>query len=179
MHRGEYWGEDGGFIRIRDRILENQQKPSFLKIAEVSADEEGVNLSLKGGAKDKSARVHIFAFHFLPLDLDNLVAKLRGSQQESFSSTEFPFAMWKNFFLSNRALGDEYRYVFDRKNLPRFVGNTLDKPKMLVKRNYIQDTTFAEERISQGARYESYQQAMPDMSSMNMIPQQRAIPMMK
>ena len=69
MHRGEYWGEDGGFIRIRDRILENQQKPSFLKIAEVSADEEGVNVSLEGGAKDKSARVHIFAFHFLPLDL--------------------------------------------------------------------------------------------------------------
>ena len=53
--------------------------------------------------------------------------------------------MWKNFFLSNRQLGDELRYVFDRKNLPRFTGNTLDRPKMLVKRNYLRDTSFAEE----------------------------------
>ena len=68
--------------------------------------------------------------------------------------------MWKNFFLSNRVLGDEYRYVFDRKSLPRFVGNTLDKPKMIVKRNYIRDTTFAEEKIGIGSQYESYSQPM-------------------
>ena len=40
-------------------------------------------------------------------------------------------------------MGDEFRYVFDRKNEKRFVGNTLDKPKMLIKRNFLKDTTFA------------------------------------
>ena len=98
-----------------------------------------------------------------------MITGLRFSQQESFVTADFPFAMWKNFFLSNRTLGDEYRYVFDRKSLPRFVGNTLDKPKMIVKRNFIRDTTFAEEKLSGGANYESYSQPMAQMTQ-NMVP---------
>ncbi len=141
VHRGVYWGEDASFIQIRDRILENKQKPSFLKIANLTATADSVRLVLEGGSS--TARVHLFAFHFLPKDLESFVWGLRRTLGESFSKANFPFAMWKNFFLSNRALGDEYRYVFDRKNLPRFVGNTLEKPKLLVKRNYIRDTTMA------------------------------------
>ena len=145
VHAGEYWGggEESGFIRTHDRILENEQKPAFLQIADVKATKEGVEVSLKGHSE--YARVHAFAFHFLPKHLPSSMAGLQRVAQQSFQHAQFPFAMWKNFFLSNRQLGDELRYVFDRKNLPRFTGNTLDRPKMLVKRNYLRDTSFAEE----------------------------------
>ena len=40
----------------------------------------------------------------------------------------FSFAKWSNMHMSNRTLGDEYRYVFDRKEAERQLGNTLDRP---------------------------------------------------
>lgn len=59
----------------------------------------------------------------------------------------FPFANWKNIFLSNRELGDEYRYVFDRKYAERVIGNTLDRPKLVMKRNFVQTTEIDSEVI--------------------------------
>jgi hypothetical protein len=63
----------------------------------------------------------------------------------------FPFAQWKNILLSNRELGDEYRYVFDRKYAERATGNTLERPKLLLKRNFVQATTLNTEKLKQGA----------------------------
>ena len=55
---------------------------------------------------------------------------------KSLVKTLFPFAMWKNIFMSNRELSDEFRYVFDRKYADRFQGNTLERPRLLLKRTY-------------------------------------------
>jgi hypothetical protein len=49
--------------------------------------------------------------------------------------------------VSGRKLGDEYRYVFDRKYLERFVGNTLERPRLLLKRNMVQTTNFDAETV--------------------------------
>ena len=54
--------------------------------------------------------------------------------------SEFDFQNWRNFYLSNRELSTEFRYCFDRKTLPRFMGNTLPKPKLLLKRTFAQVT---------------------------------------
>jgi hypothetical protein len=55
----------------------------------------------------------------------------------NLTKTVFPFASWKNIFLSNRELGDEYRYVFDRKYAQRVTGNSLERPKVVLKRHFI------------------------------------------
>jgi len=52
--------------------------------------------------------------------------------------------------MSNRELSDEFRYVFDRKYANRFLGNTLDRPKLLLKRQFIQNTQIAEEVLKSG-----------------------------
>ena len=41
-----------------------------------------------------------------------------------------------------RVLGDELRYIFDRKHHDRYIGNNLERPRLLLKRNYIRDKTF-------------------------------------
>jgi hypothetical protein len=69
----------------------------------------------------------------------------------------FPFASWKNIFLNNREMSDEYRYVFDRKYAQRGLGNTLEKPKLILKRNYIQATTIDQERLKSGNEYRQEQ----------------------
>ena len=56
--------------------------------------------------------------------------------------------------LSNRELSDEFRYVFDRKYAERALGNTLDRPKLLVKRQFVQTTQIVQEVIRGGQQYQ-------------------------
>lgn len=65
-------------------------------------------------------------------------------------STVFQFANWKNIFLSDRELGDEFRYVFDRKYAERQIGNSLERPRLIVKRNFNAVTEVDQEVLSQG-----------------------------
>ena len=43
-------------------------------------------------------------------------------------------SLFTNVYLSNKEISDEHRYVLNRKNLERYVGNTLEKPQILLKR---------------------------------------------
>jgi len=54
--------------------------------------------------------------------------------------TTFPFAIWKNMFETNHDIGDEIRYVFDRQKKENKMGNTLDRPTLLMKKNFVQTT---------------------------------------
>ena len=52
--------------------------------------------------------------------------------------------------MSNRTLGDEYRYVFDRKEAERQLGNTLERPSLLNKRLFVRKTEMDKEDLKQG-----------------------------
>ena len=39
--------------------------------------------------------------------------------------------------MSNRQLSDENRYIMERKYQEKTIGNFLEKPSVLLKRNYI------------------------------------------
>ena len=52
--------------------------------------------------------------------------------------------------MSNRTLGDEYRYVFDRKEAERQLGNTLERPSLLNKRLFVRKTEMDQENLNQG-----------------------------
>ena len=56
--------------------------------------------------------------------------------------------------MSNRTLGDEYRYVFDRKEAERQLGNTLERPSLLNKRLFVRKTEMDQENLNQGNQYD-------------------------
>lgn len=56
--------------------------------------------------------------------------------------------------MSNRELSDEFRYVFDRKYAERALGNTLDRPKLLLKRQFVQTTKIVQEVLKGGRQYQ-------------------------
>ncbi len=60
--------------------------------------------------------------------------KLRAKPNAHF------FDDWKNAYLSNRELSKELRYVFDRRQAQRYQGNTLERPKLLMKRQFLKTT---------------------------------------
>lgn len=55
-------------------------------------------------------------------------------------------------------MADEIRYVFDRKQLENQLGNTLDRPTLLNKRNFVKNTTVEEETLQEGAQYLQHQE---------------------
>ena len=88
------------------------------------------------------------AYQFVPDNEMQLFEQMLNVSKENYSKIEFPFAIWKNFYLSDRELSDEFRYVFDRKYAKRQIGNNLDRPKLLMKRTFCQSTTFDGESLN-------------------------------
>ena len=102
-----------------------------------------------------NTRVHILASNFISSDDLMWYTKLNSVVKNSVVSEKFRLSQWKNAFMSNRKLGDEFRYVFDRKYYKRFTGNSLDRPQILLKRMKIRDTTYEEEVVGLGDKYAS------------------------
>lgn len=92
----------------------------------------------------------MFGFSYIPNYTHEMYDTFRRVLQDDISLNVFRFAQWKNIYLSNRKLGDEFRYVFDRRYLKRYIGNTLDRPQLVLKRQFIRNTTFDLENIQGG-----------------------------
>ena len=54
---------------------------------------------------------------------------------------EFTTIKNKNKYLNNKILSDEMQYVLDRKQYEINLGNSLEKPSLLLKPQFIRDTT--------------------------------------
>jgi len=126
------------------------------KVDVVKGEQDKSTVTIKVEDFGANARLHVFASHFLPTVPQLMFMGLAQLQSAggNFSKTVFPFAQWKNILMSNRELSDEFRYVFDRKYANRFLGNTLDRPKLLLKRQFIQNTQIAEEVLKKGQQYQ-------------------------
>jgi hypothetical protein len=70
----------------------------------------------------------------------------------------FAFAQWKNLLMSNRELSDEYRYVFDRENAERKLGNNLDRPSLMNKRLFKRKTEVEDEKLKSGDNFNNIQE---------------------
>ena len=139
IHKGQFW-ENDSFILKRNCLFENMQAQQTIKIASVGVEENkqgtsDVHIKLSDYTED--TRVHCFASQFEQESTQQLALGIRELMREKFDKTTFSFAMWKNIFLSNRELGDEFRYVFDRKYAERHIGSSLDRPKLVLKRNFV------------------------------------------
>mmetsp|Transcript_20692 Transcript_20692/g.19718 ORF Transcript_20692/g.19718 Transcript_20692/m.19718 type:complete len:117 (-) Transcript_20692:3561-3911(-) len=55
-------------------------------------------------------------------------------------------------------MGDEYRYVFDRKYAERSTGNSLEIPSLLLKKNFTKGTIMNQEQLKRGEEYRREEQ---------------------
>ena len=163
VHDGVYW-EAEGFVLKKTSIMAVRRETRFLRIhninitaAEESKGEEDVHskLQFKLNFTNSSTRAHVFAFNYMPTQpFDEYRSMVRMTKNKTDVEL-FPFTKWDNVYQSNRKLGDEYRYVFNRKNAKRFIGNTLERPQLIMKRLKVRDTTFDSEVVRDGAAYDA------------------------
>lgn len=161
VHEGVYWQTEG-FVLKSNSIIEIKNQPRYLRVHDaqfIEAEEakqadSKASLYFKLSEIDDSTRAHVYAFTYMPnMALEGF--NCMSSITKSNGQTEvFAFSKWDNIFQSNRKMGDEYRYVFNRKNAKRFIGNTLERPQLIMKRLKVRDTNFDSEVLKAGSDYQ-------------------------
>ncbi len=108
---------------FRDLEVRN---PQPLHVDEINTDESGVKIRL--GGDTQFARVHVFATRYEPrFDSFAEYSVVRDVEPNSISRGVLP-----NAYVAGRSIGEEYRYILDRRFGIKFPGNMLTRPSLLL-----------------------------------------------
>ena len=117
--------EHDGWALGRSRLLElGGSAPLQILEARVERDQLLVRLA-HAGAK---ARVHVFSTRYLPAF--DVFESLRGPGDPTLGQRPAPYAT--SSYHSGREIGDEYRYILERRYAQKFPGNLLRRPGLLL-----------------------------------------------
>jgi len=89
----------------------------------------------------------LYAQQFVNNMPDQMRDAIEDAVKNAISISRFPFSSWKNMFQANNDIGDEIRYVLKRQQLENQLGNSLDKPTLLMNPNYVRSTTTLQEKL--------------------------------
>jgi hypothetical protein len=136
------------------------QLPALKPVAIRSILPEGDDLVIRLTDGSKFARVHLFATRYQPAysAFDNL-AQVRDAELGGVYPAYAP-----SVYLTGRNIGDEYRYVLDRKNQKKYPGNMLDRPQILLNPWAIRSTETGEQLAEGGQSFGGVGGAMPPKS---------------
>ena len=142
------------FVLGRSRQLETPLlKP--LQIESIKAANEVLTVKLQNATK--FSRVHVFATRYNPAyDAAAALGRVRGAEPYLFQQVP-P----ESVYLTGRNIGDEYRYIIDRKYATKFPGNTLDRPSLLLNPWSVRATDTGEQQAAGGDQYGATPQAAP------------------
>ena len=120
----------------------NAEPPIYIENVEYKDNEIKIKLN-KNGKNHRHPRVHIDCVQYLPKDLNQNVKKF--SESKYFTTIEqdieFKSKKFENCYLNDKILSDELQYVLDRKQYETTLGNSLENPSLLLKPQFIRETT--------------------------------------
>jgi hypothetical protein len=151
VHNGKSW-KTNNFIILKDKIIENSEYKYPIQLSNFKF--ENTKLTIKVSSHCSNPRVNIFLYQFLHFKSGSAMKNHNSNCQHFQMTSTHYFQNWKNFYLSNRLLNEEIQYVFDRKYFERFIGNSLERPSLLMKRQYVRDTTTDFEQVAVGTEYD-------------------------
>ncbi|MFO0905083.1 MAG: hypothetical protein U0939_18905 [Pirellulales bacterium] len=97
-----------------------------LQIESVVAADAKLTVQLRNASK--LSRVHILATRYMPaFDAFRDLSKVRGAEPYVVTPLQIDSA-----YITGRNIGDEYRYILDRRLAQKFPGNMLERPSLLL-----------------------------------------------
>lgn len=115
-----------GHVLSASRALE-LTPPAALQIESVTFDRKG-NAVIQLAHATPDTRVHAVATRYAP----EFRLYTRLAWARALSPTLFPLGPPESLYVSGRNIGDEYRYILDRRYVRRFPGNLLERPSLLL-----------------------------------------------
>lgn len=136
----------GRFVIGKYRQLETPALPP-LQIESITVAEGKTVIKLQNSSK--FARVHLFATRYLPeYGVYEHLSRVRASEPYLFSQSPS-----ESVYLTGRNIGDEYRYIIDRKYANKFPGNMLDRPSLLLNPWAVRETQTGEQLARGGDQF--------------------------
>ena len=121
--------------------------PRPLQIVSVNADKDTLTIQLANAGKN--ARVHLAATKYMP-EYSMFATLLKAPDEPTIAFNWSP----QSFYVSGRNIGDEYRYILDRKYAKIFPGNLLDRPGLLLNPWAIRKTETGQQQAEAGEAIE-------------------------
>jgi len=116
-------------------------------ISKITKKKETLEIDVSG--TDPLTRVHVIATRFVP-GIDPFQA-LGGSQRPGLTTGKGRYL--PSLYISGRNLGDELRYILERRYAQKFVGNMLVRPEILLNPWALRDTESGEEKLEGGDKF--------------------------
>jgi hypothetical protein len=137
-------GEPGeSYVLGRHRQLE-LRGTAPLQIAAVQTADDAVKVQLKNASK--YARLHVFATRYQPAYRPYTQLARVGDAEPSWNVVQ----VLESLFAAGRNLGDEYRYIIDRKYAEKFPGNMLERPSLLLNPWAVRSTETTKQEAAPG-----------------------------
>ena len=161
VFKGTYWSENEDYLYTKNLLINVKADVNNIIITDLKInqlpDAELADITLQTYAdQPKLTRFHIFGAQFMESDPEKFIQDMDSTIPEERRERDQVFLGLKhNQFLNNRKLGDEYCYVLDRKTQARYLGNTLEKPKILLKQTFVRDTQTKQEQLQQNQEFQN------------------------
>src|SRR5207245_9764912 len=126
-----------------------------VQIAAISADDEQVTIRLR--QVSPFTRVHIFATRYQP----NFSAFTNLSRVRDRELSGVYPAHAESAYLTGRNIGDEYRYVLDRRAQRKYPGNMAERPALLLNPWAVRSTESREQLAQAGEEFQRRGEPVP------------------
>ena len=128
------------------RTLELEARPPAHLVA-LKADKKSLRIEVAN--VDDLTRVHVVATRFLPgFDIYGALGQSAMPGPYRGQPARLP-----NLFLSGRKIGDEFRYILERRYAQKLPGNLLERPELLLNPWAVRDTEAGREQLATGEKY--------------------------
>jgi hypothetical protein len=140
-------GEElGPYIVGPYRQLETKPLKS-LQIEQITTDDDKVTVKLQNASE--FTRVHVLATRYVPeYDAFGHLSRVRGAEPYLFRQ-----ALTPSVYLTGRNIGDEYRYIIDRKYATKYPGNMLERPSLLLNPWAVRETETGQQIAQRGGEF--------------------------
>ena len=136
----------GGYVLAENRQLEVRGEHP-LQIAAVETADDAVTIRLQNSTK--FARVHVFATRYDPAYAAfGYLSHVRDAEPSWLEPRKL-----EALYIAGRNIGDEYRYILDRKYAKKFAGNMLERPSLLLNPWAVRSTETGEQQAAQGQAF--------------------------
>jgi hypothetical protein len=135
--------KQGGYVLGENRFLEvRNAKP--LQIASVKTDKESISIQLQN--VNKYTRVHVYATRYQPAyPVYAHLGVVRDPEPYLVTVPKF-----ESSYIEGRNIGDEYRYILERKYAKKYPGNMLKRPSLLLNPWAIRSTETGQQQAKKG-----------------------------
>ena len=114
-----------------------------LQIESIKTGDDKLSIQLQNATP--FARVHVFATRYLPeYSVYDHLSRVRAAEPYLFQQSPA-----ESVYLTGRNIGDEYRYIIDRRYASKYPGNMLDRPSLLLNPWAVRETQTGEQ-VAQG-----------------------------